>query len=247
MKQQRIKGNLTPDLDQQTLACKVTEHIVAFIWEKQLFNNPEIYCVNPGRRNNDSGPDFKDAILINTSGKTIFGDVEIHVKTNDWYSHGHQHDHVYNKVVLHVSLWEDHRNEVFLQNGLTIQNISLFPFLSDSWDRILHLYNNHSEEQHRCLIQPHSTMEIIQRAGEQRFRQKVKSFKKKLQQEVSSQVLYTGIMRALGYSKNKEQLELISKAIPLTDLIKNNKTFQAESRLLILESLLLGSGGLLFN
>ncbi|MCX6013318.1 MAG: DUF2851 family protein, partial [Chloroflexi bacterium] len=152
-----------------------------------------------------------------------------------------------NKVVLHVTLWEDNVKKILLQNGAVIPNFSLYPVMTHSWDQILYRYKNNQEMQPRCLIQPHSTPDIILKAGEQRFQLKVESFLKRLNNEDSSQVIYSGIMRALGYSKNKEQFELLSKRIPLTILKNNTQGFQPDLQLLILEALLLGAGGLLFN
>ncbi|MCX6012981.1 MAG: DUF2851 family protein, partial [Chloroflexi bacterium] len=230
------KVKIIQGLNQKTASYKVSEVIVAFIWEKQLFSSPDLYCIYPGRKNNDSGPDFKDAVLINSSGKTLSGDIEIHVKASDWYSHGHHRDPAYNKVVLHITLWEDNIKKILLQNGAVIPNFSLYPVLTHSWDKILYHYKNNQEMQHRCLIQPHSTPDIILNAGEQRFQLKVEAFRKRLNNENSSQVIYSGIMRALGYSKNKEQFELLSKSIPLTILKNNTQGFQPDLQLLILEA-----------
>ena len=57
-----------------------------------------------GRSNPREGPDFLDARLAAESGEVITGDVELHVRAPDWYSHGHHLDPNYNGVVLHVVL-----------------------------------------------------------------------------------------------------------------------------------------------
>ena len=59
-----------------------------------------------GRPADGAGPDFRDAILLRSDGKTIHGDIEIHVRSGDWHSHGHSSDGAYNGVVLHVALEE---------------------------------------------------------------------------------------------------------------------------------------------
>ena len=61
--------------------------------------------VYPGRANPRAGPDFRDAIITNDAGETIVGDVEVHLRAPDWYSHRHNADPNYNGVILHVVLW----------------------------------------------------------------------------------------------------------------------------------------------
>ena len=58
----------------------------------------------PGRRSARAGPDFRDAILRGDDGRRVVGDVELHLRAPDWYSHSHHADPNYNGVVLHVVL-----------------------------------------------------------------------------------------------------------------------------------------------
>ena len=51
-----------------------------------------------GRRNGDSGPDFRDAVITTKEGKVLRGDIELHVKSSHWYSHGHQDNTAYSAV-----------------------------------------------------------------------------------------------------------------------------------------------------
>ena len=59
----------------------------------------------------ESGPDFSDA-KIEIDGILWCGSVEIHVRSSDWYKHGHHRDPVYSTVILHVVLIHD--REVFI-------------------------------------------------------------------------------------------------------------------------------------
>lgn len=61
--------------------------------------------VSPGSHNLHSGPDFFDA-RIRINGQLWAGNVEIHVRSSDWYAHGHERDPKYENVILHV-VWED--------------------------------------------------------------------------------------------------------------------------------------------
>lgn len=57
----------------------------------------------PGRRSGLPGPDFRDALLAAEDGTLLRGDVEVHVRIADWYSHHHDRDPAYDRVVLHLA------------------------------------------------------------------------------------------------------------------------------------------------
>jgi len=67
-------------------------------------NELPVEIVSPGILNFDQGPDFLYG-NIKIDGVEWIGAIEIHQKTSDWYSHQHQNDPHYQKVVLHV-VWE---------------------------------------------------------------------------------------------------------------------------------------------
>ncbi|MBS0664369.1 MAG: DUF2851 family protein, partial [Verrucomicrobia bacterium] len=60
---------------------------------------------HPGRWNLLGGPDFKDASLRFDGNIEVTGDVELHVRAEDWKAHGHAGDSAYDRVVLHVVLF----------------------------------------------------------------------------------------------------------------------------------------------
>lgn len=54
--------------------------------------------------NNGQGPDFSNA-HIQINGLDLYGWIEIHIETKDWYRNGHEIDLRYEQVVLHV-VWK---------------------------------------------------------------------------------------------------------------------------------------------
>lgn len=58
--------------------------------------------VYEGRRGGAAGPDFRDAVLVDTQGGRLCGDVELHLRSSGWRAHGHHRDPRYAGVVLHV-------------------------------------------------------------------------------------------------------------------------------------------------
>lgn len=89
------------------------EELLHFIWKTkklqqnglETVNNEPIHIQHPGTHNHGSGPDFFNA-KIEIGGQLWAGNVEIHLKSSDWYAHNHESDVKYNNVILHV-VWED--------------------------------------------------------------------------------------------------------------------------------------------
>jgi len=88
------------------------EDFIAYIWKFQSFSQKilrsvqeeEVQVLLVGQENKNSGPDFFNSQLIIGNQKWA-GNVELHVKSSDWYVHGHEKDENYDSVILHV-VWE---------------------------------------------------------------------------------------------------------------------------------------------
>ncbi len=89
------------------------ESFLHYIWQYQLFNKVDLSSTQEekitiekaGTYTQTSGPDFVNA-KIQIGTQLWFGNVEIHLKSSDWYIHHHQTDNSYDNVILHV-VWED--------------------------------------------------------------------------------------------------------------------------------------------
>ena len=89
------------------------ESLLHFIWKFQQLNSrtlqsdsgAKITVLHPGYKNQDAGPDFKNA-RIKIDQIVWNGHVEIHVNAADWHRHKHQHDDAYDNVILHV-VWKN--------------------------------------------------------------------------------------------------------------------------------------------
>ena len=57
--------------------------------------------VYPGRAGVTAGPDFRDALLEVEGVGRARGDVELHLRQQDWDAHGYGGDPKYNGVVVH--------------------------------------------------------------------------------------------------------------------------------------------------
>jgi hypothetical protein len=92
------------------------ERLLQFIWQFRYFNQQQLLSTNgnvlelvhPGTLNHNQGPDFQQAML-RIDGMLWVGQVELHIRSSDWYAHAHHHDSLYRNVILHV-VWEDDVN-----------------------------------------------------------------------------------------------------------------------------------------
>ncbi|MEE9362807.1 MAG: DUF2851 family protein [Cellulophaga sp.] len=113
------------------------EELLHFIWKykklqlKDLFTskNESVSIISVGEHNLHSGPDFFNS-KIKIDQQLWAGNVEIHVKSSDWYAHYHEKDTNYNNVILHV-VWEDNM-PVFRNDNSEIPTLELKNYISEN-------------------------------------------------------------------------------------------------------------------
>ncbi len=111
------------------------EDLLHFIWKYKKLQleslvttkNETIEIIEFGTHNHLAGPDFFNA-KINIAGQLWAGNVELHIKSSDWYAHGHEDDENYDNVILHV-VWEDDVS-VYRKDGSEIPTLELKNYIS---------------------------------------------------------------------------------------------------------------------
>ena len=92
----------------------MNENLLQYLWKYKIFSkfdfkdtdgNP-IEILDFGTLNTNSGPDFSLA-KIKTKNIVLAGNIEIHVKSSDWYFHNHDLQKDYQSVILHVVYFND--------------------------------------------------------------------------------------------------------------------------------------------
>src|SRR6185436_4549386 len=125
----------------------MSEDFLHYLWKFKLFNNElitthgePVQILNCGEHNKNSGPDFFNA-KIKIGNTTWAGNVEMHVKSSDWNSHGHQKDKAYQNIILHAVLDADAKNMDL--NGNEIPTIQLRnKFVPELWNQYEKLLNS---------------------------------------------------------------------------------------------------------
>jgi len=106
------------------------EDFLHYVWKHKKFDfkklktetEEAIEILSVGEHNLNSGPDFFNAKL--KIGEQLWaGNVEIHVKSSDWFLHNHEQDIAYDNVILHV-VWE-HDTNVFRKDNTVIPTLEL--------------------------------------------------------------------------------------------------------------------------
>ena len=82
----------------------------------------KIEILNFGQYLQTAGPDFFNAQIIIGNQKWA-GNIEIHLKSSDWYLHHHQNDTNYDNVILHV-VWE-HDVDIYRKDNSEIPVLEL--------------------------------------------------------------------------------------------------------------------------
>lgn len=115
----------------------MNEDFLYYIWQYKLFSsvilhtvhNQEIYIKKVGLHNRNTGPDFLNA-QIKIDNQLWAGNVEMHIKSSDWYLHKHEEDTNYDAVILHV-VWE-HDADIFMKNNQPLPTLELKNFVDDN-------------------------------------------------------------------------------------------------------------------
>jgi hypothetical protein len=120
------------------------EDFLHYVWKYKMFSkvdfkttdNAILSLIKTGLHNKNAGPDFLNS-EIKIEDQTWIGNIEIHLKSSDWYLHNHEIDANYDAVILHV-VWENDA-VVFMKNNKPIPTLVLKDFVNEG---VLDNYRN---------------------------------------------------------------------------------------------------------
>lgn len=228
------------------------EDFLHYLWKFKKFafakakttTNKQITLVSVGQHNLLAGPDFFNATL--RIGEQLWaGNVEIHIKSSDWYVHSHETDPAYDNVILHV-VWE-HDVDIFRKDNTAIPTLVLQDYVSkEALSNYKSLFSQQSTTWINCENDLGEVPEILQenwleRLYFERLERKTEKLKPILNgvQMDWEAALFVLLMRGFGTKINANAFQSLAEKIPFSIVRKCAQSpFQ-------LEALLLGLGGLL--
>jgi hypothetical protein len=226
------------------------EDFLHYLWKFKKFEtlnlrttqNEPITIIKTGDYLALSGPDFFNA-QIKIGDQKWAGNVEIHIKSSDWYLHHHEKDMAYENVILHV-VWE-HDSEIFRENNTEIPVLVLKDFVSSD---VISNYRSLTSSKSWIFCEK-QILEIDnfifknwqERLFFERLERKAK-FVYSLLEETNydwEAVLFCLLAKNFGLNTNGNSFLQIAKAIPFNIIRK--ESFEVEN----LEALIFGTAGLL--
>ncbi|HQG46189.1 MAG TPA: DUF2851 family protein [bacterium] len=204
-----------------------------------------IEILDCGRHNLDAGPDFLDA-LLRIGGELVRGDVEIHRTAAEWYLHHHDSDARYNRVVLHVAVatysavFSARRCDGSAAPTLLIDPALLASFLSHPPAT--------ADERRTCLLaalDPPLLLARLEAAAEERLRMHAARLMEMRRDDSWEQILYAGLLDALGYGKNQSPFRQLARRLPFDRLSGMIRELEDDEAIRCSEALLFGVAGLL--
>jgi hypothetical protein len=225
------------------------EELLHFIWQsKRLLANSlktvsgePIEILHPGTYNADAGPDFFNA-KIKLGETTWAGNIEMHIKSSDWYAHAHEKDDAYNNVILHVVFHHDkgvYNNKEQLIPTLELKEL-LPPFLLRRYERLLQAKNYIPCEEIFSLPDSVRLDAWLTRLLIERIEQKTDVLQWLLNETNQNweTVFYIFTARYFGFKTNAQPFVWLARSLPLQVIAKHkNQLFQ-------LEALVMGMSGM---
>ena len=147
----------------------------------------------------------------------VRGDVEIHLRGKDWAAHGHSDDPNYNGVVVHGALRVDEQ-ATRLHSGATVPVIGLDGLLTGKDDDApapaFDLWPLLARKGFPRPTSKQEAGELLDRAGDQRFRAKASELGRFTQEQGAEQTLYEALMEGLGYRHNRQPFLKLAQRAP---------------------------------
>ncbi len=228
----------------------MNERLLQFIWQFQYYNTQELQTScgemlqieKPGVWNHHQGPDFSEASIRIGITKWV-GNIELHLRSSDWYKHHHAGDDHYSNIILHVVWAED--EPVHDRNGNIIPTLVLqhrIPKL------LLERYSQMMET--LVPVSCHSFLPALTTLGWTAWKERLAA--ERLERK-SAQVLvclrqsnhhweevfWWMLAANFGIRVNSALFEQVARSLPVTLLAKHKNQIQQ------LEALLLGQANLL--
>jgi hypothetical protein len=192
----------------------------------KLVSGEDILIYDVGQHNKfESGPDFSNG-KIKIGNVTWFGNIELHLKSLDWYHHNHQLDRAYDNVILHVVYTHD--QNVFINNKAipTIELKGLIPEIEEVLNKHEFPCSTFLDELDPIYLESMKEKAIIKRLN-----RRLLNINKYGDESNPKQVLYSLLAQAFGCKINAQPFQELTNRIPIK-LIKKEQCFNVKTLIL---------------
>ncbi len=224
------------------------EDFLQYIWANSLYKEREftthtgkkVQVLHPGEANRNAGPDFFNA-RVHMDGLVLAGNVEIHLRSSDWYRHGHHSDAAYDNVILSVVKTDDAR--VYNSAGREVECVA--PEFADDLYRE-YVFMRDSRLRPGCARRLGEMAKewfylMLPSLAVERLERKVEDIRSLLRQTGNDweECFYRLLCKYWAGNVNSEAFYRLALALPYKVLLKY------AGRLPVVEALLFGVSGLL--
>lgn len=226
----------------------MTEDLLHYLWQNKLYqpgqhftcDQQALEIIHPGTKNADAGPDFFNAKI--KIGDTLWaGNVELHLREDDWFRHCHHEDSAYDNVILHVV--DKPTGETYTSAGRKVP-VWRLKYADQLFTRYQSLYFNDQwvacQDQLQWMDE-FSIEQWLHRMLIERLEEKSRLIENWLLTSGNDwdQVFFIMLARSFGFGVNGQPFEMMARQTPLKILLKHS------DHLFQLEALLLGQSGFL--
>ena len=219
------------------------EDFLHYLWKFKKFDfigatttqGQELQVLKPGMHNHLAGPDFFNA-QVRIDGQLWAGNVEVHLKSSDWYAHHHERDTAYENVILHV-VWE-HDVDVYDRTNRALPTLELRHFVKK--DILSNYFRLFSRSQKKFINCERDITEVpipvmdtwMERLFFERLERKVGEIDLLLQESANDweAVLFKMLARNFGTKINAGSFMEMARLIPFSTIRKcrgNNGQLEA--------------------
>lgn len=227
------------------------EDFLHYLWKHKKFQTNALQTTTKqpislravGEHNHNSGPDFFNAKL--QIGEQLWaGNVEIHIKSSDWYVHHHETDPNYDNVILHV-VWE-HDTEIFRKDNSAIPTLELKYYVPETAITAYKTLFNSTQKWINCESELSTVNAFVmdnwlERLYMERLERKADVIAENLKQNKNNweAVLFTLLCKNFGLKVNGDAFYSLANSIDFSVFRKQ------QSKTLSLEALFFGQAQLL--
>src|ERR1039458_8650097 len=210
----------------------MTEDFLHYVWKFRLFDmndlktdeGEDLMIEKTCEHNSHHGADFFNSKI--KIGTTLWaGNVEIHLQTDDWNKHNHQHDKAYNNVILHV-VYDSDSSAIIIDKRL-IPVLELKGKIERKiWDNYEELIENKDWipcEKQIKTVDRFTIDNWLERILIERLERKTGEILTSLNQNNNNweETFYRYLAKNFGYKINALPFELLAKSMPNSILAKH--------------------------